>query len=105
MKGRRSPARGPTPGREAVPERGARLRQAERLQAIGALAGGVAHDLNNVLAAILTHAELLRMGLAGNAEALENVDAITAATERAAGLVGQILAVGRHRQGEGPPSR
>ncbi|HOX27077.1 MAG TPA: ATP-binding protein [Candidatus Krumholzibacteria bacterium] len=71
------------------------LRQAQKIEAIGKLAGGIAHDFNNLLVSILGHAELLAGALADQADLLEQVAEIKHAGERAAELVGQLLAFGR----------
>jgi PAS domain S-box-containing protein len=71
-----------------------RLRHAEKLEGIGRLAGGVAHDFNNQLTAILGSVEYLSSrGLAG--EAQETVNAIRDAALRSAGLTRQLLAFAR----------
>jgi len=71
-----------------------RLRQAEKLTAIGQLAGGVAHDFNNQLAAILGYAEILQTRLEDVNLNRYAVNILTAA-RRSADLVKQLLAFGR----------
>ena len=73
----------------------AELRQAQKMEAIGKLAGGVAHDFNNLLVAILGHGELLAESLAETPGLLAHVAEIRRAGERAADLVGQLLAFSR----------
>ena len=77
----------------------ARLRAAERLEAMGHLAGGVAHDFNNLLTVILGHTDLLGYTLAEDPEdhaaLTESVDAIRDASVRAASVTGQLLAFAR----------
>lgn len=73
--------------------------RAQRLESIGTLAGGIAHDLNNVLTPILISAQLLKERVTnGDEKAL--LDALGANVMRGAGLVKQILALGRGFKGE-----
>jgi PAS domain S-box-containing protein len=73
------------------------LRQAQKLEAIGQLAGGVAHDFNNVLTAILGLCELLTRELGPEAPQQTHVVEITKAAQRAAALTKQLLAFGRQQ--------
>jgi PAS domain S-box-containing protein len=72
-----------------------RLRQTQKMEAIGQLAGGVAHDFNNILAAILTQAEVARRR--APAEDRPLLGEIIAATERGASLTQQLLAFARRQ--------
>lgn len=71
------------------------LRQAQKMEAIGRLAGGVAHDFNNVLAIINACREFLRDRIDSSGEASVYVDNIKKATERGALLTKQLLAFSR----------
>jgi hypothetical protein len=77
------------------------LLQAQKLESIGRLAGGVAHDFNNILFAINGYAELLLEDLrgadGGSTEAGQSVSAIMQAAERGATLTSQLLAFSRQR--------
>jgi PAS domain S-box-containing protein len=77
----------------------AELRQSQKMEAIGTLAGGVAHDFNNILGAILGNAELLRLDLAAEHPGHDSIGQIVKASKRARALVNQILTFSR--QGEG----
>jgi len=79
------------------------MRQAEKMEAIGQLAGGIAHDFNNQLTGILGLAELLKMNLSGDANNLEEVDAIIRTARKAADLTGQLLTFSRSRVGASQP--
>ncbi len=68
-----------------------KLQQARKMEAIGTLAGGIAHDFNNILGAIFGNAELAQMQSADNPRIQGYVDNIFKASERAKGLVEQIL--------------
>jgi len=71
------------------------LRQAQKMEAIGRLAGGVAHDFNNILAIINACTEFLRDRIDPAADASLYVDNIKKATERGALLTKQLLAFSR----------
>jgi len=71
------------------------LRHAQKLQAIGVLAGGVAHDFNNILTAIAGYAELAQDLIQKNSEAYGYVDQVTKASVRAGDLVRGLLMFSR----------
>jgi signal transduction histidine kinase/CheY-like chemotaxis protein len=72
------------------------LRHAQTLEAIGQLAGGVAHDFNNILGAISGYAEMIRQKFAGNNPKLEKyASAILSGARKAADLTAQLLAFAR----------
>jgi PAS domain S-box-containing protein len=73
----------------------AQLRQAQKLEAIGQLAGGVAHDFNNILAAIMMHLGLLRLAPGLNEETRHALEDLEAHARRAAGLTRQLLMFSR----------
>ncbi len=70
------------------------LRQAHKLEALGRLAGGVAHDFNTLLGVIVGNAALLAKG-SHDPERVASVEAILAASRQAAGLTRRLLAFGR----------
>jgi two-component system cell cycle sensor histidine kinase/response regulator CckA len=72
-----------------------RLRQAQRLEAVGRLTGSVAHDFNNLLTGLLLCCDLLIGGLESTHRARKYADEIRSATLQAAGLVRQLLAISR----------
>lgn len=71
------------------------LAQTQKLDSIGRLAGGLAHDLNNLLTAILGHATFAARGVVGAAR--DDLRQITVAGERAASLTRQLLAFARRQ--------
>lgn len=71
------------------------LAHARRLEALGQLAGGVAHDFNNMLMAAQGSLESLREGTVSREERLEALETIEQATHRAAELTRKLLAFGR----------
>ncbi|WP_167527733.1 hybrid sensor histidine kinase/response regulator [Desulfosarcina alkanivorans] len=71
------------------------LIQSQKLESLGRLAGGVAHDLNNLLSPILGYSELLLDDLAMQAQHKEKIEQINMAGMRARDLVSQLLAFSR----------
>lgn len=74
------------------------LRESQKMEALGTLAGGVAHDFNNALAAILGNTELARQDVGAGHMALVSLDEIGKAGRRAKDLVQQILAFSRRQK-------
>lgn len=77
--------------------REAQLRQAQRMESVGRLAGGVAHDFNNMLSVILGHAEIARDELSPHHRVRDDIDQILDATQRSADLTRQLLAFARRQ--------
>jgi PAS domain S-box-containing protein len=75
----------------------AQLRQAQKMDAIGNLTGGVAHDFNNVLQIIAGNLQLLNRDVAGNLRAEQRLQTAVAATARGSRLASQLLAFGRRQ--------
>lgn len=71
------------------------LRQSQKLEAVGRLAGGIAHDFNNLLAAIMGYCELMLLRLEPGHAVRREVGEILNGSERAAGLIRQLLAFSR----------
>ncbi len=72
-----------------------RLRQSEKLEALGQLAGGVAHDFNNQLVGVMAYAQLLKEDRPGDELVAEYTDNILAPAHRAAELTRKLLAFAR----------
>jgi len=69
--------------------------QSQKMQAVGQLAGGIAHDFNNILTAIMGHADLLLHRTDLMSPDYEDLNQIKQNSDRAAALVGQLLAFSR----------
>jgi signal transduction histidine kinase len=74
----------------------ARLRQKQRLETVGTLAGGVAHEFNNVLVPITLYAELALDSLTPDQTAHQDLKRVIAAVRRATSIVSKILTFSRH---------
>ncbi len=72
-----------------------KLQQAMKMEAIGTLAGGIAHDFNNILGAIIGYTEMARDDSPRDSSVAKDLDKVLEASDRAVGLVKQILAFSR----------
>jgi PAS domain S-box-containing protein len=73
----------------------ARLQRAEKMEALGTLAGGVAHDLNNILSAMVGYPDMLIMDLPPDNPMVASLKAIKQSGERAAAIVQDLLTLAR----------
>ncbi|MFT7141376.1 MAG: PAS domain S-box-containing protein [Sulfitobacter sp.] len=73
------------------------LRQSQKMESLGTLAGGIAHEFNNFLAVILGHTEISMMTLPANSKVKQNLQSIYKSATRAAVLVSQILIFSRRK--------
>ena len=95
-----------TERKRAQAERGRleqRLRQAEKMEAVGRLAGGVAHDFNNVLAGVLAYGEMLFEEAPEDSPLKRYAQNVLTAASRGRELVEQILAYSRSQRGKRAP--
>lgn len=83
----------------------ARLNQAQKMEAIGALAGGIAHDFNNILQPMLGYSELLGLRLPADSPHQRYVERLRTAGLRAKQLVSHILAFSRQAEHKVIPVR
>ncbi len=81
------------------------LQQAQKMEALGALAGGVAHDFNNILSVMLGNTELARMSCKANASPEKYLESIHSAGMQAKDLVKQILSFSRQEEMKKIPMR
>ena len=77
-----------------------KLRQSQKMEALGKLTGGIAHDYNNMLAVILGYADALKEDLRDSPESMQYVHEIVHAGQRAASLTEKLLSFSRFRGGE-----
>jgi PAS domain S-box-containing protein len=82
---------------ELLEQTRARLYQSQKIEAVGKLTGGVAHDFNNVLQIISGNLELLKRSVAGDAIASNRLQTAVEAVERGARLSAQLLAFARRQ--------
>jgi signal transduction histidine kinase len=73
------------------------LQRARRMETVGALTSGIAHNFNNIVGAVLGHVEMAEAQIAADSRASHNLGAIRRATERARDLIDQVLTFGRRR--------
>ena len=73
------------------------LRQSQKMEAVGRLAGGVAHDFNNILAVITSYGDMLQREISPQDPRGKRVEQILRAADRAASLVRQLLAFSRRQ--------
>ncbi len=76
------------------------LRQAQKMEAIGTLAGGIAHDFNNILQSIFGYTEIASIHASQGKDPSEALDNILTASQRAKGLINQILSFSRQSEQE-----
>jgi len=73
------------------------LQRAQKMEALGALTGGVAHDFNNSLQVISANLQILQLMLDGNPQALKRIEGAMGGVTRGAKLASQLLSFGRRQ--------
>ncbi len=81
-----------------------KLERAERMQSIGVLAGGVAHDLNNILGPLVAYPELILMKLPDDSPLRERIELIGSSARHAAEVIQDLLALARRGRIELQPN-
>ena len=77
-----------------------RLKNSQKMEAIGLLAGGVAHDLNNILSGVVSYPDMLLMNLQADDPMTAPLTTIKKSGERAAAIVQDLLSLARHGIGQ-----
>ncbi len=72
-----------------------KLQQAQKMKAVGTLAGGVAHDLNNILSGIVSYPELILMDLPHDSPIRDSIETIQESGKKAAAIVQDLLTLAR----------
>ena len=80
---------------EALRDNKEKLARSKKMESLGLLAGGVAHDLNNVLSGIVGYPELLLLELPGDSQFRKAIETIKESGDRAAAIVQDLLTVAR----------
>ncbi len=80
-----------------------RIRQAQKMEALGNLAGGIAHDLNNILTPIVGYTDMSRDMVPPGSELHDQLDQVILASRRAKELIGQLLSFSRQSPKERKP--
>jgi len=88
---------------EILRQRESEMRQLQKIEAIGRLAGGVAHDFNNVLTVVIGRCQLMLSRYQLGDPAYEDFDQIESTAQRAAALTRQLLAFSRNETAERQP--
>jgi PAS domain S-box-containing protein len=88
---------------EVLRQRESEMRQLQKIEAIGRLAGGVAHDFNNVLTVVIGRCQLLLARYQPEDPVYESLDQIESTAQRAASLTRQLLAFSRNQASDRQP--